>query len=381
MEAKAIGNVVWAMSADVSAEMVQEQGGLVLTRACNDESSVSETRRVLACTLGAIEKLVIAMRNHHAARNVLANCCTALGNICYKNTIHKERATEAGAFEAIVAALQVYSTSADVQVRGCIALTSIWSGGDAEARARRQRATDVGAIGVVANAAHMSSPRVVDAACAAMATLFTDCDPVGLARKQCAASAGIIGVVVGALRQHPQSSSTWKRQYCVFVALDNICRGEDDTAEARKQLAADAGAIQLAVNALELDRVVNHKESALMLLLKVCAGSTESERSRKQIAVDVDAIEVVAECMWEHVDDEGIQEQGCRFLDLMCSDLPLQGCGRCDEDWMRSPGVGCMRCAIEVGVEEAAMDAMEQYPRNRTIQILGNGLRGLSSSG
>ena len=61
----------------------------------------------------------------------------------------KQRAAEAGAIEAVVAAMWAHLQVPGVQERGCIALRNVCCGGDAAAPARKQRTMEAGALEAV----------------------------------------------------------------------------------------------------------------------------------------------------------------------------------------------------------------------------------------
>mmetsp|Transcript_17449 Transcript_17449/g.41497 ORF Transcript_17449/g.41497 Transcript_17449/m.41497 type:complete len:95 (-) Transcript_17449:214-498(-) len=92
---------------------------------------------------------------------------------------------EAGALEAVVAAMQAHPQAVGVQEMGCMALCNVCSGIDAAAPARRQRATEAGALEAVTAAmrAHPQAAVVQEHACAALINMCWGEDAAELARK------------------------------------------------------------------------------------------------------------------------------------------------------------------------------------------------------
>ena len=84
------------------------------------------------------------------------------------------------------------------------------------------------------------------------------------ARKQRAADAGAIEVVVVAMQAHPQGEGVLE-QAC--RALCSVCFGTDAAGRARKQRAADAGAIEAVVAAMLAHDAVQADGLALLNLL------------------------------------------------------------------------------------------------------------------
>jgi len=117
-----------------------------------------------AAVAGAIELVVATMEAHRHAERVQWQGCEALCNLAKacagaehaEGLARKQRAADAGAIEAVVAAMQAHRHAAVLQETGCRAVRLVTSGSDTVARARRQRAVNAGAIeaAVVAREAH-----------------------------------------------------------------------------------------------------------------------------------------------------------------------------------------------------------------------------------
>ena len=92
-----------------------------------------------------------ALRAHGSVSRVALAACRRLVNLC-QEAQNKQPAADAGALEAVVAALQAHPQVAGVQQFGCWAVASVCVGSDAAAMARRQRAVIAGATEAVAGA-------------------------------------------------------------------------------------------------------------------------------------------------------------------------------------------------------------------------------------
>ena len=101
-----------------------------------------------------------ALRAHGSVSRVALAACGQLVNLC-KEAQNKQPAADAGALEAIVAALHAHPQDAGVQQFGwgCGALGLVCHGTDAAGLARKQRAADAGAIEAAA-AAMQAHPQV-----------------------------------------------------------------------------------------------------------------------------------------------------------------------------------------------------------------------------
>ena len=80
-----------------------------------------------------------ALRTHVAVRRVAEEGCHRIACLCAE-VGNRQPAVEAGALEAVVAALLAHPQVAAVQQWGCCALGNVCNGEDAAATARKQRA-------------------------------------------------------------------------------------------------------------------------------------------------------------------------------------------------------------------------------------------------
>ena len=186
-----------------------------------------------------------------------AKLLAAFYNVCFASSppaddTRRDKATASGAIGMAVAALRAHPGEARVVAVACQLLRKTVDG-DAEegVEQRCEAATSCGAIEAVV--AGMCATRRVPAptaelaatiareACAALCILTFGLDNCAAeARSQQAAQGGAIEEVVHAMTTHVASESV-QAQAC--SALANICAGFDEAAQARRQLAMQAGAI------------------------------------------------------------------------------------------------------------------------------------------
>ena len=156
-----------------------------------------------AVTQMGLEEVVTALTYCNSGATAVVACCR-VAELCIEEG-NQQLAVEAGAFEAVVAALQAHLQAVGVQKQGCRALRNICCGTDTAGLARKQRAAETGALEAVA-AAMQAHPQVVgvqEHACAVLCNLCHGTDAAALGRKQWAAEAGGPEAAAAALRAHP----------------------------------------------------------------------------------------------------------------------------------------------------------------------------------
>ena len=220
-----------------------------------------------------LAEVVAALRAQMAVARVAEKACKRL-EVLGRLGGGAQAAGDAGALEAVVAAMRAHSDVADVQVAGCIALCAVSNGDDA----------------------------------------------AGLARKQRAVEAGAIEEVVAALRVHPQVALV---QETGCGALGNVCWGEDAAALSRHQRAAAAGAIEEIVAAMRAHaQVVEVQERGCCTLLILCRGSDDAAaRTRGRLALQAGGRTAVVDAMEAHPEDDGVQNYGQRVLDKLPAEV------------------------------------------------------------
>ena len=144
---------------------------------------------------------------------VAAAACMRLANLCMEDQ-NEQLAAEAGAIDAIVAAMQAHPQVVEVQVEGCRVLRNVCCGTEAAGGARKQRVADAGAIEAIVAAlqAYPQEAGVQEQGCRALRNVCCGTDAAGSARKKRAAAAGAIEAAAAAMQAHPQVAA---------------CRGKD----------------------------------------------------------------------------------------------------------------------------------------------------------
>ena len=150
----------------------------------------------------------------------------------------------------------------------------------------------------------------------------------GLARRQRAAEAGAIEAVVDAMRAHlieggaeedDGRSASFQHDCCWALRL--MCGFDDAAALARKQRAAVAGAIEAVVEAMGAHpHAVDLQKEGCLALAYICNGPGPTGQSRKQLALGAEALEVVVGAMRLHEDEEDVHEPGLTALLSICRD-------------------------------------------------------------
>mmetsp|Transcript_20615 Transcript_20615/g.33427 ORF Transcript_20615/g.33427 Transcript_20615/m.33427 type:complete len:187 (-) Transcript_20615:402-962(-) len=109
----------WRRGQGLGEEDVQEYGCFALQNILSYNSTEMATR---AGNAGAIEALVAAMRGHARSEIVQELGCNALFDLSIGSTENATRAVNAGAVEAMVAAMRGHAGSQGVQEQACVAL-------------------------------------------------------------------------------------------------------------------------------------------------------------------------------------------------------------------------------------------------------------------
>jgi len=154
-----------------------------------------------------------------------------------------DAAVAAGILPALAAVMHAHKANASVQYQACSALRKITAGSDAQRYARRQAASDAGALLRIVAVMHSQPNAAVQAeACGALCNITAGIGAERDMRAQAAAEAGALNRVVAVLAA-PWASAAGQEQAC--GALINICAGADALGPARKQAAMEAGALSL----------------------------------------------------------------------------------------------------------------------------------------
>jgi len=239
-----------------------------------------QQRRVLPPPTGnelrvmSVQQAVSALIEHVANDSVVAGCFERWQALGY-GPGRRQSAAEAGALPAIVAGMSAHPTKPVVQEKGCLAIANICSGTDEAGLARKAAAFDAGAIPAIV-AAFTSHPDVVAVLSGGSAAIGNICyaaDASGLQRKHVAHEAGAIAPIAVAMACFTSDAAMCENG---AFALGNLCRslgkvgsgtgGDAATPEMapievqmrlrqegqdRKQAAADAGALEALVRAMQ----------------------------------------------------------------------------------------------------------------------------------
>ena len=139
--------------------------------------------------------------------------------------------------------------------------------------------------------------------CAAVHTVCCGDDAAAPARKQRAAEAGALEAVVEAMHAHPQWESL---QEYGCLALGNMCCGDDAAAPARKQRAAEVGSIEAVVKTMQAHpqaaEVQVHGYVALRNMLRDDEGDDAAVSVRIQRAEAAGVREAMAAALKVHPD-------------------------------------------------------------------------------
>ena len=255
VEAGAVETLVAALRAYPQVQTVQSGSCWALSSICAGSDGAAETRRQRAEEAGAVEAVMVALRTYPLVEDVQIDGLWTLSHICHGKEnaaeIRRQRAVETGALEAVLAGITAHSqfgTYGECPRAGCHALMSLCDGGTVDlcdggtgnaADDRRQQAVEAGALEAVV-AAMFTHPEeeVQHEGCWALhAICWVPNDEARReqhgGRMQRAAEAGALEAVAAAVLAHEHLG------YMGRLTLANICSGEDDAAGLRRQRAAE----------------------------------------------------------------------------------------------------------------------------------------------
>ena len=234
-------------------------------------------------------------------------------------------AIDAGALEALVAALHSHLEDASVQQRGCEALAALCDGGvsgmvaggvaaggglssgaatsgaeaiAAKVGAWRQRAFDAGVLACAAHAlrAFVPLPAVLQSAASIIRTM---CVAVGseagddalMAHRGAAAEDGVIESLAVALVAHPHAAGL---QEGAYRALCAVCSGTNADARFRKLRALDAGALEATqTTVIAHSTAIPAHQEAVRCLVALCSGLASMGKQRQHRAAEAGAVRIV----------------------------------------------------------------------------------------
>ena len=112
------------------------------------------------------------------------------------------------------------------------------------------------------------------------------------------------------MQAHPHAAGVQEHGSC---ALRNVCRGVGAAAQARKQRAAEAGALEAVAAAMQAHpQAAGVQKHACLVLRNVCGGVDAAALTRRQRAVEAGAIEAVVRRWWDEF-----------HCDMLCPKLKL----------------------------------------------------------
>ena len=284
----------------------------LLGRAAMDEGlalnviSSAETRLKIAAFDDIVE--VMQTADWVGRANVQSAAFAAICNLCADTRILVRAACDAGAIEAVVAALTAHGADPTVQAVGCRTLVELGANRDGYSKLRAASAGAVEAV-VAALRAHGANAAVQEHGCAALVIICGNVDNNTVKAR----AAGAIEAVVAALRAHGANAAV---QEHACDALFTLCYHDyDDGIKASAVEAVEAtGAVEAVVSALRAHGahapVQKQACRALWLL------ASEDDNAMKAGAAG--AVEAVVTALRAHGSDVDVQEHGCRALSNLC---------------------------------------------------------------
>ena len=216
-----------ATEAAVAAMQAHPDSSAVQKEACSLLYGIQAGNIRFVISFEAIEAVLSALQAHRGSADVIVKVCKALAilangvrNIDESN---RQRAVGAGALEALVAVMVAHRDQWRVQEKACSALAVLtgWvlgtPGGNfmraraLACRAIKEKASDSGAIDAVVAAmqAHPGSAVVQEKACSALANMIVTMDDININTER-ASAAGARQAVQAAMHAHPGSESLQK---------------------------------------------------------------------------------------------------------------------------------------------------------------------------
>jgi hypothetical protein len=218
------------------------------------EASARNAARLIELgVLGVLVQAATTWADDAAAQAKLMEATCA---VCFASGVddaRRDEACDAGLLESAAEALRRHSAAPRVVPVACQLVRRLLDGEADEGVDRRcERATSAGAIEAVVGAMSPTETGIAaQEACSALCMLTFGIDNVAAeARSERAAQCNAIEEVVRAMRKHAPAAPV---QTHACSALTNICAGSDEGAKARRQRAIDAGAVEAIERAAETE--------------------------------------------------------------------------------------------------------------------------------
>jgi hypothetical protein len=264
-----------------------------------DSSQLSEE-----AALSFLPAIVLTLRAHPAHAELQRNGCALLGLICRARS-EDALASAAGADDgvrAVIAALRAHRDDADLQCSCCAALNAVTVAG------LRETAVDAGAVQAVVAAlrVHVLYARV-DLICDALGQI-TVRQPLAVAQ---AGAAGAVAAVVAALRAHLVSAQV---QASGCFALGSLAFADEMQTEAIHAGAIEAILLALRTHAADVD--VQTYGSMALGNIATKGGAAIEERSSDLVR------EALVAALRAHAADVLVQTTACSALDCLVNAHP-----------------------------------------------------------
>ena len=247
----------------------------------------------------SVQQAVDAMGKFVTEPNVVQGACERWQSLGY-GPGRRQSAFEAGALPAITAGMRAHPHHVGVQEKGSLAIANICSGVDAPGLERKHAAFEAGAIAAICDGmtALPEDAAVQSNGSAALGNICCgDGSDVGLTRKQAAFDAGAISLCVKAMVSFPDDEAVCENG---AFAIGNLCRAPGKVGNSST---GDFAAPEL-------------QPIETQLKLK------SEGQARKQAAADAGALAAIVAAMKKHDGVEGIQSWGARALSIVTYESP-----------------------------------------------------------
>jgi hypothetical protein len=281
-ELGAVEAAVSAMRAHTAETMLQEMAaralGVFAAAPTTPPPQATCAIRARAIRAGAFDAIVSAMQRHVGTPSLQGVCAHAISNLCSASADSKAKAGAAGVIEAVIAAMRANVADAEVQDRCCVALQNL--AGEPGAQARACRGGSLRDI-VAAMRAHARNASLQQHAGGALSNLVADNPPF----KSKAVDAGALAVLASALRTHVAVEAVLTSVCCALTHF-----GSDEALSATAAAAGLIPALVAALRAHPASADVHHR--ACMALGFICMHGVD-DVGRTVQACNAGAIELL----------------------------------------------------------------------------------------
>jgi hypothetical protein len=268
---------------------------------------------IAACrTASAAAAAVVAlMRERPGDAQCQSECCYTLASFADGSTEQRTAAGEAGAADAVVAAMCMHH-AAGVQVHGCMALCNLMK----HHVANETKALAAGAV-PAALCALKAYPRDTVVQCEGLNALCACMDPQRITVAWRTAALDIITAALAALRTHSGDHGVVRNSLCAL----RMCVDLSDESRAAAVSAGALPAVVAAMRAQLADTMVQCAGCVTMQALlggeKFGGGGPRPSARDRQLATD--AVSTLLAALKAHVTEPNTQEQACLSLCRMAA--------------------------------------------------------------